>query len=93
MNAKVKVVLLASFREIAGEKEVVKEIKAGLTLGHVLDELAKRYGRDFEQVVDRKAGTVSPEFLVSINGRIVRDVDVKLNDGDVIILTVPASGG
>ena len=85
--------LLANFREIVGKKEIVEEINSNSTLKHVLDELAKKYGRDFQKVVDSKTGSVSSEFLVSINGRITRDTNVKLNSDDVLILTIPAGGG
>jgi len=93
MNICVKVVLLANFREIVGEKEVVKGISSNSTLRNLLDEFANKYGRDFKQMVNPRTGEISSEFLVSVNGRIARDANVKLNNNDVLILTIPAGGG
>jgi MoaD family protein len=93
MSIRVRVVLLANFREIVGKREIVEEIDSDSTLRRVLDKLAHRYGRDFEQIVDKKKGLISLEFLVSINGRIARDANVKLNKNDVLILSIPVGGG
>jgi len=93
MGIRVRVVLLANFREIVGKREIVEEIDSDSTLRRVLDKLAHRYGRDFEQIVDTKKGLISLEFLVSINGRIARDANVKLNKNDVLILSIPVGGG
>jgi len=93
MGIRVKVVLLASFRQIVGKREIVEEINSSSTLGHILDKLAKNYGKDFKQIVDPKTGVISSEFIVSINGRITRDTNVKLNNDDVLVLTIPAGGG
>jgi len=93
MSIRVRVVLLANFREIVGKREIVEEIDSNSTLRRVLDKLARRYGRDFEQIVDTKKGLISLEFLVSINGRIARDANVKLNKNDVLILSIPVGGG
>ena len=93
MGIRVRVVLLANFREIVGKREIVEEIDSNSTLRHILDKLAQRYGRDFKQIIDTKKGLISLEFLVSINGRIARDGNVKLNKNDVLILSIPVGGG
>lgn len=93
MVSRVKVLLHANFREIVGKREIVKEIDSNSLLKDVLDKLAKKYGKDFKQIVDSKKGIISLEFLVSINGRIVRDIDTKLNNGDILMITIPAGGG
>jgi len=93
MSICVRVVLLANFREIVGKREIIEEIDSNSTLGHVLDKLAKKYGRDFQKIVDQKTGVISSEFLVSVNGRIARDTGIKLKNDDVLMLTIPAGGG
>lgn len=93
MSIKVRVVLLANFREIAGKREIVEEMDSNATLRHVLDILAEKYDKDFKQLVDPTTGIVSSEFLVSINGKIVRDTKVKLNNNDILMITIPAGGG
>ncbi len=93
MNIQVKVVLHANFREIVGKREIVEEVSLNSTLGCVLDKLAKKYGGDFERIVDPKTRGIPSEFLVSINGRIVRDTNIKLNNDDVLMITIPVGGG
>ncbi|MDH5482247.1 MAG: MoaD/ThiS family protein [Candidatus Bathyarchaeota archaeon] len=93
MSIRVRVLLLSNFREIVGKREIVEEVNSNLTLGHVLDQLGKKYGRDFKQLVDPKTRTVPSEFIVSINGRVVRDTKVRLNNDDILMLTIQAGGG
>jgi molybdopterin converting factor small subunit len=93
MNTRIKVIFVGSFREIVGKREIVEEISSNSTLKHVLDKLARRYGRDFKQIVDPQTRVVSLEFLVSINGRVTRDTNIKLNNDDILMITIPAGGG
>ena len=85
--------LHANFREIVGKREIVEEIDSNSTLKHVLDKLAKKYGGDFKQIVDPKKEVISLEFLVSVNGRIARDMNIRLNNDDILMITIPAGGG
>jgi len=93
MSVRVRVLLHANFRETVGKREIIEEINSNSTLRDILDKLAQRYGRDFKQIVDPGTGAISLEFLVSINGRIIRDANVKLNNDDVLILSIPVGGG
>jgi molybdopterin converting factor small subunit len=93
MSIRVRVVLCADFREIVGKREIVEEIDSKSTLTDILAKLAKEYGRDFKQIVDSRKGVVSLEFLVSVNGQIVRDTNVRLNNDDFLMITIPAGGG
>ena len=83
----------ANFREVVGKREIVEEIDSNSTLKHVLDKLAKKYGGDFKQIVDPKKEVISLEFLVSVNGRIARDTNIRLNNDDILMITIPAGGG
>ena len=93
MSVRVRVLLHADFREIVGKREIIEEINSNSTLSDILDKLAQRYGRDFKQIVDPRTGVISLEFLVSINGRIARDTNIKLNNDDILMITIPAGGG
>lgn len=83
----------ANFRELVGKREIVEEIDSNSTLKHILDKLAKKYGGDFKQIVDPKKEVISLEFLVSVNGRIARDTNIRLNNDDILMITIPAGGG
>jgi MoaD family protein len=89
----IKILFHATFREIAGKKEVIEEVNPNHTLANTLSKLARQYGRDFNNIVDRKTGQISTDTLVMINGQSVRKTDIKLKDNDVIMITVPVGGG
>ena len=81
------------FKEIAGRKEIVQDIHPETTLGDVLNDLAKKYNKDFKETIDEKTRQVDVNTLVMLNGRNIRDTDVKLKDNDLIIITIPVGGG
>jgi len=81
------------FKEIVGREEISQEVKAGTTIGEVLNMLAKEYGKDFRETIDKKTGQVDVNTLVMLNGRNVRDTNAKLKDNDLVIITAPVGGG
>lgn len=93
MTAHVKVLLHAMFKEIAGQRAILQEVDSDSTIGDILNTLAKKYGKDFNTIIDSKTGKISSETLVMLNGKSVRKTDVKVKDRDVIMITVPVGGG
>jgi len=93
MTARVKVLLQAMFKEVAGEREITHELNVNSTLRAVLDELARKYGRDFNEILDSKTGQIGADTLVMLNGQSVKKTDVQLKNGDVIMISVPIGGG
>ncbi|MFQ6063965.1 MAG: MoaD/ThiS family protein [Candidatus Bathyarchaeia archaeon] len=93
MNGQIKVLLAARFREIAGQREILEKIGSDTTLEDILRTLAKRHGRDFNQIIDSKTGQISSENWVMVNGKSVRRIDIELKENDVVVITVPAGGG
>jgi len=93
MTVQVRVLFRAMFKEITGTREITQELKTDSTLGEVLDELARKYGKDFKTVVDPKTGQISADALVMLNGQSVRKVDIQLKNNDIIMISVPIGGG
>jgi len=93
MTTHVKVLLHAMFKDIAGKREIIEEVDSSFTLGDVLIKLAKTYGRDFNEIIDPRTGRISTDTLVMLNGKSMRQTDIKLNDKDIIMITVPIGGG
>jgi len=93
MTVQVKVLLHAMFKEIVGTREITQELNTDSTLGEVLEELARKYGKDFKTVVDPETGQIGADTLVMLNGQSVRKVDIQLKDRDVIMISVPVGGG
>jgi MoaD family protein len=93
MTVQVKVLFSAMFKEIAGTREITQQLISDSTLGEVLNELARKYGKDFKTIVDSKTRQIGTETLVMLNGQSMRKTDVQLKDGDIIMISVPIGGG
>ncbi|UCC33396.1 MAG: MoaD family protein [Candidatus Bathyarchaeota archaeon] len=93
MTGYVRVLLAARFREIAGQRELLKDVSSGMTLRDLLETLAETYGRDFTEIIDSKTEEISLEAWVMVNGKSARSPDVKLKAHDVVLITVPVGGG
>ncbi|MDH5783215.1 MAG: MoaD family protein [Candidatus Bathyarchaeota archaeon] len=93
LTVHVKILFHAMFKEIAGQREILQEVNPGFTLRDMLNVLAKKYGKEFNSVIDSKTGMVSLDTLVMLNGKSIRKPDVQLRDNDVVMITVPVGGG
>ncbi len=93
MTVRVKILLQAMFKEIAGQREITQDLSTDSTLKSVLDYLAKEYGKDFNEITNSKTGLIDTDTLVMLNGQSIRKTDVTLKDGDVIMISVPIGGG
>ena len=93
---KVKVKTFANLRDIVGKPEIEHEIQDGATLGYLLDDLCRTYGKSFEhQIKDRKTGAIVP-FLMLVNDktyRSVADLSTPLGAGDTVTIMLPFDGG
>ncbi len=89
----IKIVFGGIYREIAGKREILEEVSSNTTLSDVLTTLTKRFGRNFHEIVHPKTGRINVETWVMVNGRSVRKTAIKLEDDDVVMITVPAGGG
>jgi len=94
MTAQVTVLLHAMFKEAAGKGEIAQAIgSSNFTVGDLLGMLARRYGKDFQTILDPKTGMVSADTLVMLNGQSIRKSDIQLKDKDVIMISIPIGGG
>lgn len=93
MAGHVRILLGAMFREVAGRKEILEKVSSNTTLGDILTNLAEKYGRDFNEIIDSKTGQISLETWVLVNGKSIRKTDIALKDSDVITISVPIGGG
>jgi MoaD family protein len=93
---KVKVKTFANLRDVVGKPEIEHEIQDGATLGYLLDDLCRTYGKSFEhQIKDRKTGVIVP-FLMLVNDktcRSVADLSTPLGAGDTVTIMLPFDGG
>lgn len=80
---KVKVRLLAHYRELVGSGERILELPEGATVGQMLDEMM----RSFPNLADHR-----DEILVSVNKKQAPGRQV-LHEGDEAVLLPPSVGG
>jgi molybdopterin converting factor small subunit len=64
---------------------------SGGTLGDLVFSLIKKRGPELEK--ELKEGDGSLAYLVSVNGRIKRDLSTTIQDGDEIFFFTPLGGG
>ncbi len=64
---------------------------SGGTLGDLVSSLIKQRGPELEKELKGEDGSFA--YLVSINGRIKRDLSTPIQDGDEIFFFTPLGGG
>lgn len=87
MLVKVRVRATAFLLECGGEREVVGE---ELTVARVIERLGAT-SPGIRRMMDR--GSICGGYCVFVNGRLVRDAETRLADGDQVLLSVEVSGG
>jgi MoaD family protein len=93
MVGELKILFHANFREITKKREIFEKIEDNSTVASVLEILAKKYGKDFNEIIDPETGQISTDVIVMLNGRVIRATDTKLKDKDVFVITLPLGGG
>lgn len=91
---KVNVKVFASLREALGRSEMEVEFpeKGEATLDELLERLS-RISRKLGKELSLWRGGLETNIIVMVNGKTVRGVNVKLQDGDLIVFMPPVAGG
>jgi len=93
---KITVKFFTTLREITDKRE--EEIKSSkdLTVGELLEQLSKKYGRRFMDYVYDKKGNVQSYLQFLVNGRSIttrEGLKTKLKEGDRVAIIPPVGGG
>ncbi|WP_290901401.1 MoaD/ThiS family protein [Ferroglobus sp.] len=80
---------LGYFSQITGKREEKVSLDRGATVEVLLNSLAKKYGKRFEEALSSRAFRSA---VILVNGEQV-DVSRKLNHGDRIVISFPMGGG
>jgi molybdopterin converting factor small subunit len=93
----VKVLYLGLIRNKVGKKEEEHEIREGASLVDLLNKLAETHGKGLSGFFNvDKESQLDPTFIVTVNGALrdpFHETDVKLKNGDAIVLMTLISGG
>ena len=95
---KIKVRGYLTLKRAMGDEGLLEVEMEEATARAVLDELCRRFGGDFrEMIVDPDSGEVSPHLRILVNGRrlisIPDQMDHVLQEGDELGLFPPLAGG
>ena len=63
----------------------------GRTLEDLIQSLVERYGPEVEKELRNEDGSFA--YIVSINGRVERDLSASVQDGDELFFFTPMGGG
>jgi len=96
IRVKVKVKFFTTLREIAGKKEDQIELSRSVTVEALLRQLAKKYGKEFEDYVYDELGNVRGHLQFLVNGKSITALQgfkTKLREGDQVAILPPVGGG
>ncbi len=93
---KVEVRFFTSLREITGKKIEEIMLQNTITVGELLTELSKKYGKEFREYLYTQKGKVHGYLSILVNGKstnILQGLDTELKEGDTVAILPPVGGG
>lgn len=82
---------LKPLNDVVGQNELSVEVENG-TVESLLADLSNDHPKLAEEILDEK-GELDYRVNVILNDKPLNDLDVNLNDGDLVTLFIPISGG
>lgn len=93
---KVTVKFFTTLREITDKREEEINFSKDFTVGELLEQLSKKYGRRFMDYVYDQKGNVQSYLQFLVNGRSIttrEGLKTKLKEGDRVAIIPPVGGG
>jgi molybdopterin synthase sulfur carrier subunit len=93
---KVTVKFFTTLREIVGKPQEQIELSETVTVDELLQQLGKRYGKDFTHYVYDEKGVVKGHLHFLINGKSIttqQGLKTKLKENDILAILPPVGGG
>ena len=90
----INIKFLTRFLDITGERTT--QIDNVNNISDLIDELSKKYGKEFKEVLWDDKGNLRDYLKVMLNGEDIRDIDgiyTQLNDGDQVVMFQTIAGG
>lgn len=86
----------AALRDIVGDWSINLSLPEGITVGEILESLAKQYGERFRSYVYDEKGSVQDYLIFLINGESIhamKGFETPLREGDSLVILPPIGGG
>ncbi|MEM0361935.1 MAG: MoaD/ThiS family protein [Sulfolobales archaeon] len=93
---KIVVEYLLRFKDLVGKDRDEIVVGRETTIKDLIDMLGMTYGEEFRQEFRNPSGDeVGGRVLIIVNDKVLtdKDLDMKLRDGDVVVLTYVVFGG
>ncbi len=92
-SGRIEIIFHATFREVTKKRKIVEPISESCIFGDILTKLAKKYGKEFIDIVNPQTNKISNDILVMLNGKGIREINERIQDKDVLIFSLPVGGG
>jgi molybdopterin synthase sulfur carrier subunit len=93
----ISVRLFTTLRELAGRGEETLEFSAkSVTVKEVLKALAEKHGRAFKEYLYDDKDKVREHLQILVNGKsasLMKDLETRLEEKDVVAVVPPVGGG
>jgi len=90
---RIKVKYLNIYYTITRKKEEFVEFGESPTLRELVDKLATSYRSEFRDNVMDEEGRLKPYAWILVNGMPAKDLEMKIKDGEVVVFSLPITGG
>ena len=91
---KIEIKYFAQIKKEAGKPSDEIELEPGATLQKCIDEIGKKNAIGFKNILFEESGAYRDAVVLVVNGVQVRyDENLKMNDGDELLLMSPIAGG
>ncbi|MFX1395154.1 MAG: MoaD/ThiS family protein [Promethearchaeota archaeon] len=96
MMFKIKISFLSLLVDITGREEIFLALKENSTIRDLLQNLIRKFGKEFENTIFISPNNLSKYVILSLNGKAIHsseNLDTNLYDGDEIIFLPAIAGG
>ena len=91
--ARIKVKYLNIYYTTTRKSEEVVEFSESPTLMELIERLSTTYKSEFRDKVLDGENKLKPHAWILVNGLPTRDLQTKLKDGEVVVFSLPVTGG
>ena len=89
----IKVKYLNIYPTITGKQEELIVFSESPTLKELIDKLCTIYEKEFREAVLDRENKLKPHAWILVDGLSVKELDMKLKDGELVVFSLPVAGG